>query len=463
MADGRRRSRNWPYVVILILGAIIIGLLLYIVPFRYGLNASVDYTPSDAPLNNPLTGYAPLAENVEECADSQLVYIELRWADWEPTMDSFDTAYLEQTYHIERWKDEGKSAVLRFVCDVPGKGQHMDIPSWLYARTQDGSYYDCEYGKGYSPNYANSLFVERHAVAIRALADYFNQDDFLAYVEVGSLGHWGEWHTDVDGGAQPMPDEDICDEYLQHYSDSFQGALLLSRRNYAIAAENDMGLYNDMIGDLEETEEWLSWLQDGGSQTTSGRPLDYTPVERFWETAPVGGEMTSGRSMEEMLGRWMNDTMETVERSHVSFIGPKCPKGELKDSEAAQTLRERLGYRLYISHLETAYSFSEGNLEVYMTWCNEGLAPVYWDWQVSMHVYDNDGEMTYWETLDIDLRDLVPGEHIETKAHIPFTDKFREGFQIGIEIDSPDVNRNIWLAMDSEIRDKTQIIYTFES
>ena len=437
MAD-RPKHNTLPYVVIIVLGLILIGLLLYIIPFRYGLNASVDFDASDEPLDNPLTGFAPWAERQDECEDSQLVYIEIRWADWEPSMDSYDIEGLEERCHIQRWKEEGKNAVLRFVCDMPGDEQHMDIPDWLYLRTGDGVYYDCEYGMGYCPDYSNGFFRQRHALAIQALADYCNQDDFVAYVELGSLGHWGEWHTNVEGGALPMPDAEICGQYVPDYSNTFQNARLLTRRNYSIAVEGGLGLYHDMTGDPEETGEWLGWLKNGGLQETDGEALELLPEEHFWDDAPVGGEFGSERSDEDLLGRW-------------------------KDSEAALELRERLGYRLYVSHLETAYVFGRNELEAKMTWGNVGLAPMYWNWPVTMYVYDSTGEPIYWESVDIDLQKLTPGEKIETLSHIPFTDTFRQGFQIGIAIDSPDMNQNILLAMEGEIRDGARIIYTFES
>ncbi len=463
MADRPKKRSAIPYVVIIVLGLILIGLLLYIIPFRYGLNASVDYDASDEPLNNPLTGYAPPAENEQECADSQLVYIEIRWADWEPSMDSYDVEGLEERCHIQRWKLENKNAVLRFVCDEPGDEQHLDIPGWLYQHTGDGAYYDCEYGKGYCPDYSNDYFRERHALAIQALANYCNQDSFVAYVELGSLGHWGEWHTNVEGGALPMPDAEICGQYVLDYSDSFKNALLLTRRNYSIAVEGGLGLYHDMTGDPDETGEWLGWLKNGGLQETDGEALELLPEEHFWDDAPVGGEFGGDRSDEDLLGRWKDETMECVESTHMSFIGPHCPTGELKDSDAAQELRERLGYRLYISHLDTAYAFGRNELEVHMTWSNAGLAPLYWDWPATMYVYDNSGKAIYWETVSIDLRELTPGEKIETLSHIPFTDTFRQGFQIGITIDSPDMTRKAILAMDGELHDGARIIYTFDS
>lgn len=458
----RKKRSKVPYVLIVILGIAIAGLLRYILPYRYQLNKTVYFSESDEPLDNPLTGYAPNAENVEECEDSQLVYLGITWAMWEPEQGRYDVEALEEKFHISRWKEENKHAVIRFICDIPGEEGHKDIPEWLYEKTRDGEFYQTEYGAGYSPNYSNDYFLERHGLAIEALAEYCNEDDFVSYVELGSLGHWGEWHTHSEAGLELLPDVQICWQYALDYSDNFHNARLLMRRNFVMASQGNMGLYNDMTGSSEDTREWTDWIQQGGSLQTSGAEIPYEPMEDFWETAPSGGEFTSIYSMEELLDERLVDTLNMVKDSHMSFIGPKCPEGDLKDSNAAETIREKLGYRYYISSITTEYLFAESALEVRLVWENSGIAPMYWDWPVTMYVYNQEGNLKYWEFLDINLSELVPGEQIETKAKIPFTDEFRQGYQVGIQITDPDEDEYITLAMDTVKKDNIQMIYTYD-
>ena len=61
----------------------------------------------------------------------------------------------------------------------------MDIPRWLYEKTRDGEFYDIEYGAGYAPDYENEYFMERHSLALQALADYCNKDDFCSICGTG--------------------------------------------------------------------------------------------------------------------------------------------------------------------------------------------------------------------------------------------------------------------------------------
>lgn len=458
----KRISSKIPYVLIVVLGLAIAGLLLYILPYRYNLNRTVAYEESNELLENPLIGFAAPAENEEEGEKNNLVYIGLTWAEWEPKQDTYDIEALEEKFHIEKWKKENKHAVLRFICDIPGEEKHKDIPDWLYQKTKDGSYYEMAYGAGYSPDYSNRFFQERHAKAIKVLAEYCNKDEFVAYVELGSLGHWGEWHTNTDEGVQDLPDADTCWQYVLDYSDNFHNVQLLMRRNYVMVSDGGLGLYNDMTGHKEDTEEWLDWINNGGSYETSGEELEYVPIENFWETGPVGGEMTSEYSMEELLDDRFQETLSLIQKTHMTFIGPNCPQGEERESSAALSLLDRLGYRFYISELRTQFSFADNQLDVFLTWENAGLAPIYWDWPVTMYVYNKSGELKYWESIDFSLSELMPGEELVTESHIPFTDLFRQGFQIGIGITSPNEKEHIQLAMDVEKTGNVQIIYTYD-
>jgi len=449
-----------PYVVMVVLGLIIAGLLFYIVPYRYGLTRSVTFEETDDRLHNPLTGFAPPAENARECEKNRLVYIGLTWAEWEPEEGVYDVAGLEERYNIARWKAEKKNAVIRFVCDIPGDEPHMDIPEWLYEKTGDGVFYSGDYGEGYAPEYANEVFREYHEKAIRALAEYCNQDYFVAYVELGSLGHWGEWHSNEESGAPMLPDADVCREYVRDYTRSFQKAKLLMRRNYEVAVDSGLGIYNDMVGAKDSTELWLSWIREGGSYETAGEPLLFTPVENFWEKGPVGGEFTSRYPLEDMLGGQLIETLEMIEQSHQTFIGPKCPTKDLRESDAAETVLETMGYRFYISELSTKFSFGKNRLDMSLTWKNTGIAPIYWDCPAAVCVYDKDGNAVFWQNLNLKLSRLMPGEETVTEVSVPFDNTFHDGYQVGIRLTTPDGRDTISLAMESYTRpDGVQVIF----
>lgn len=125
--------------------------------------------------------------------------MDITWAELEPEEGIYDWTSIEQENQLARWQQEGKHLILRFVCDIPGEERHMDIPKWLYEKTGEaGTWYDGEYGKGFAPDYNNAELIACHAKAVEALGTHFGTDGLVAYVELGSLGHWGEWHVNYE-------------------------------------------------------------------------------------------------------------------------------------------------------------------------------------------------------------------------------------------------------------------------
>lgn len=361
------------------------------------------YAADDSAFSNAQIGYAPLIDTAEE-GDATLRYLELTWREIEPEEGVYEWEAISEKYGFASLREQGIHLVLRFVCDVPGQETHLDIPDWLYAQTKDGSWYDTDYGKGYSPNYANVVFRAAHHRVLYALAEFLGTDGFVSYVELGSLGHWGEWHIKSEDGLVPMPDEAIRDEYAADYLAAFPTAKLLMRRPFRFAAEQSLGLYNDMTGEEKDTDEWLGWIAEGGWYGSDPNAL--TPMTDFWQNAPVGGEFTSSLSMQDMLVKNLPRTLHLLEVSHMSFLGPKT--AQVKYARGYNAVLRRLGYRLRVTKLKL--NLCTDGVSAELTVANEGAAPFYWDWPVNLYVEDTAGSTLCTARLPLSLPELMPGK-----------------------------------------------------
>ena len=243
------------------------------------------FQKSKEAFGNPLMGYAPSAWHDQVSEDISLLYMDITWAELEPEEGVYDWNAIEEENQTKRWKEEGKHLILRFVCDIPGDEKHMDIPQWLYEKTgEDGTWYDGEYGKGYSPDYNNKIFIEEHEMAVKALGEHFGKDGLISYIELGSLGHWGEWHVNYSEGITRIPKESVRNQYVLPWLEAFPGTPMLMRRPFHIAEDYGMGLYNDMAGYEESTEEWLTWRLRAGRRG-----------ECAWQYAGLLGNGSIGR------------------------------------------------------------------------------------------------------------------------------------------------------------------------
>ena len=89
------------------------------------------YEKTEEIFGNPLMGYAPCAWEETIGEDISLLYMDITWAELEPEEGKYDWEKIERENQTDRWREEGKHLVLRFVCDIPGEEKHMDIPQWL--------------------------------------------------------------------------------------------------------------------------------------------------------------------------------------------------------------------------------------------------------------------------------------------------------------------------------------------
>lgn len=378
-------------------------------------NVKIKYEKSGAVLDNPFMGFAANADYVEAAEQTRMVYVDITWREWEPERGVYAYEQVASDNHLERWISEGKQIVLRFVCDIPGPSDHLDIPDWLYEETGgDGTHYVGGLGMGYSPNYENAQLIRYHGETVAALGDYFQGSGALAYVELGSLGHWGEWHVSGDGRLA-MPGDGTAADYVQPYVEAFPQAKILMRRPYAIGKENSFGIYNDMTGAAEDTAEWLDWIAEGDTHAVPS----VTANAAMWERAPVGGEFTSSIPMETMLGDGLQDTLELIRSSHMSFLGPKCPTvGYENYQEAIDAVKGQLGYRFYVPQMQLKKSLFAKNATFRVTVENLGNAPFYFQWPLKLYVEDAQGQILLQQELLQDIGEIKDGDRRQIETAI---------------------------------------------
>ena len=378
------------------------------------------YRAADPSPANPLMGHAVWAEDGDSHPQPfSLVYANIPWAELEPEEGVFDFAAVEEKYRFDHWREAGVHMILRFVSDIPGEEAHSDLPAWL-ADKAGGAAYDVSYGRGFSPDYSNAAFRKAHRRAVFALGKRYDGDPFVSFVELGSLGHWGEWHVHPDVPAKgSMPDEAVRADYIRDYLDAFRETRLLMRRPFTLPENAEglpVGLYNDAAGNLGETVRWLDWIASGGAY--EGEAGGLSPMPEIWKTAPIGGELATSLTPEEHLTDDPGLLARLMRLSHASWIGPNS-LSEVDDPSLEEALLEvsaSLGYRLRVTECRVEKRGSGYRITVGMT--NDGVAPFYYPWPVMIRLTDDDGSETFFDS-GIDLRKLLPGGTAEGTAELP--------------------------------------------
>ena len=368
------------------------------------------FTDSGTVFANPHMGFAPSATGGPYAEPHSLVFNYLSWKDIEPAKGVYDFATFEKVNKFTYWKSLGVKMIFRIYADFPDQSDHLDIPQWLYNETKDGTHYNNSYGMGYSPNYGNQTFIDAHKRLILAMANRYNNDPFIALVEIGSVGHWGEWHTyKGSDSVVPFPSQSICDQYAQPYVDGFTNKKLVMRRPTQIGLNHNVSLFNDNIGDYDQVYTWfLDWTKNGYKWWMTGESMPAMPD--YWRNAPVGGESMLGFT-NTLSDANAQGTMQQVSDLRLSYWKTNdTAYASLSATVKARiaALKKRMGYRFLISSSTMNAEVASGSsLNIGFTMENSGVAPFYYNWPLQISLIDAYGKTIVSKTTGFDIRKVL--------------------------------------------------------
>lgn len=373
-------------------------------------------TATEKPVSNPLKGWAPWSGNEKEDFASTLAFVLVSWRELEPNEGEYAFDQVEKEYNMDQLRSKNVRFVLRIVCDYPGKEPHLDIPDWLYQKI-DGTWYDSSYGQGYSPNYNDPVFLEAHGKLLEAVGQRYDNDPSIAYIELGSLGHWGEWHVDERVGIDPFPLQEVTDRYVEQYIEAFPHKKIMLRRPYAIGAQEGLGLYNDSFGQEGSHDEWLDWIENGYVSSENGELLAGMPD--FWKKAPSGGEFATDQDLWDYVLEDYDAVLDYIYRSHTSWIGPRSfGSAKLEDvdpdqrelaAERVRTLSQELGYCFAVTQVQVRQWVNAPDLNITLTIENLGTAPIYENWLLYLRLVDSEGKVVRCDVADGCITEWLPG------------------------------------------------------
>jgi len=214
-----------------------------------------------------------------------------------------------------------------------------------------------------------------------------------------------------------------------------------------------------MAGHPNETEVWLREIENGGDLTQTDEKNALISMHDFWKTAPVGGELTSSFSMEDLLETNLDQTATLIRESHTTFLGPHVANNQYL--QGYHTVLKSMGYRLRIS--EAVLSNKLKGTKLSMTWANDGTAPFYKDWPVWVYVTDENGDTIEKKQVEMKLSSILPGESVKTEICLEtkkLVDLAGKKYNIRIGIEDPMTGKeNLRLAMKCGYMDGRNLLW----
>jgi len=382
---------------------IVLSIALVVIPVA-GLSAEdvvVRPRPADGPLDNPLKGWCPYTNAGTIHQPYSMVFQYISWRELEPVEGDFRFDEWEASWNSKGAQD--KHVIFRVYIDYPSLPS--GLPEWLRkAGVKESAYED--YGGGKSPDYNDPRMIDGMERLIAALGKRYNKNPRIAFIQLGLLGFWGEWHTypRTELYASPETERRVIDAYRQAFPD--KSLMVRYARSYA-GQQNWIGFHDDMFP--EDTDNGQDWSFLAGIRKANR--IDN------WKVAVIGGEMVPGKA-EQWLGKDFETTTKMLERSHFTWVGPYCPALEsTKDKtfrQHSEQLVRKMGYEFQITEVtHPANVKGKQTARLSLKGKNNGVAPFYYPWSVEWALLDSDGNAVSIAKTDWNIRKWLPGEFAE--------------------------------------------------
>jgi len=358
--------------------------------------------PQPGPLDNPLKGWCPYTDAGEIRQPYSMVFQYVAWNKLEPRSGDFRFDAWEKSWNVDAAK--GKHIIFRVYIDYPSLPS--GLPTWLRKAGVEETAYKA-HGGGASPDYNDPKMVAAMERLIGALGNHYNKHARIAFIQMGLLGHWGEWHTwpRDEMYASPETERRIIDAYRRAFPD--KSLMVRYARDYA-GQQPWIGFHDDMFP--EDTDNGNDWSFLSGLRS-SGRTGN-------WRKAVVGGEMVPNKA-KRWLGKEYDTALTMLERAHFTWVGPYCPALERTADEQflerSQTLVRKMGYEFQLTELRhTGTTEASNSIDISLKGQNNGVAPFYYPWSVEWVLLDPTGNVVTMQKTDWDVRNWQPGEFSES-------------------------------------------------
>ncbi len=369
-----------------------------------------------------------------------VVYIRFNWADAEPAEGNFNWKLIDDV--IAAWKPRGAAVAMRVMtCNAHSSGYYTS-PKWLF----DAGCKSFEYLVGgddptsggkrvlrIEPDYADPIYLEKHGAFLKALGERYDGRPEVEFLDIGSYGVWGEWHT-----QHPAPlavRKQIVDLYLRAFRKTplvfmSDDAEVL---NYALA--HGTGFRRDGVGSPWHEQNWI------GSKKYAG----VAGMAETWKRALVVFEWFGDYAYLQSRQWPFDAAVDFMLNNHVTLINDNIGRVPPEAMPQLEKLARLAGARFVLRELAHEKNVKRGTpLSLQMKWANVGVGKLHHSYALRLYLLDGTGQPVLTAEAKADPRDWLPGEHSVTES-LPIPAALEAGdYPVALALVDPSAQRRPW-------------------
>lgn len=254
----------------------------------------------------------------------------------------------------------------------------------------------------YAPVWDDSIYIWAAKEFAKALAEKYDGDPRIEYIDVRTFGEWGEWHTSHILGSE-MPADSVLIDMLDYYASLFKKTLLVLPSNgfgdvYTHALELGITKRDDGFIGIPGRPDTLLRAYNANLPTIAENIAGYRTMLTYDDLIPGGSQKWTAE-------RWV----DAITTAHLTYYvldqDNDCGYYFYKDNKAlADSMSKVIGYNFIVTRAElltvatpTAENSTDtaaGNVAtntLNITVTNTGVAPCFFDVYLVAEFVDSTG------------------------------------------------------------------------
>ncbi len=284
---------------------------------------------------------------LEDFPGLRTIYLRLGWAYLEPEEGKFNWELIDTV--IYKWTLKGYNISFRITCKETND-LVFATPEWVKNAGARGTFREESRSHNWEPDYGDSIFLEKLENFHKAFATRYAAKNWLEYIDIGSIGEWGEGHTSYSGWHD-VPVKTVK-KHIELYRRCYPNNIIIISDDYIGQRDADDGAdleilkccLENNIGFRDDSScvNWYISLGFGYSNIRSPEIFDLV-----WDNLPVILECDHYNSVKR-YNLWDEGRRfeKGIEETHASIIGfHHWPREWLAENQIiAEKLANKCGY-----------------------------------------------------------------------------------------------------------------------
>jgi len=365
------------------------------------------------------------------------LYLRLAWSYLEPEEGIYDWHRIDEV--VAKYVPLGYKIAFRITSketgNYPGSvGQELNgvqyaTPVWVMKAGAKGTVSRGYSDKSWTPIWDDPVYLEKLDNFQRAFAEKYDGKSWVNYIDIGSIGEWGEGHTSFSTKLPPTVDEVKANIniYLKH----FKRSQLVCTDDLLYYGKNDievMELFDYAVTkgiSLRDDSPLVDWYMQNNLKTWSVTNPEF--YDTLYLKKPIVFELQH-YGMVKKDGNWIGKNGEgvipkykysgavimrkAIETMHATYIGYHgyCEDWLADNPDLTNQLANRCGYWYFPVTAGFSSVFKPGANEISIEWLNKGVAPAYRGFDIIFQLeFENPKNTVEILQMNAGNKDWLPG------------------------------------------------------